>query len=272
MDACLANPAASIDLHEVLYGVVTPAGQWGGFWGQGALKKLVAPISSIAGFGLQAFRNNQPRDFKHPSNRSFESAHSDADDFSIGAGRSDSEDSLPLAPTPPSSNSKRWPPSSYSMRPDIVSNQPTRSEAAFTQQGESQAVISGIAHPLALSRTDSEQSASSEAADEPAAPSALPPPPLLAGRPTLTLPAQALVSGSPNTVAKAATSSDSPAVRQRSPVKLTAKSTLTPDLSGLPESSSAAVNKVKPAAVSGSGSTSQTSADQVTDIANQVLS
>ncbi len=96
MDACMANPAASIDLHEVLYGVITPAGQWG-FWGQGALKKLVSPISSIAGFGLQAFRNNQPREIKHSVSRSAELEQSDSEDFQIGSSRSDSLDSQPRA-------------------------------------------------------------------------------------------------------------------------------------------------------------------------------
>lgn len=210
MDACLANPAASIDLHEVLYGVVTPAGQWG-FWGQGALKKLVAPISSIAGFGLQAFRNNQPRDFKHPANSSFES--SDADDFSIGTARSDSNDSLPPLALPPLSNSNRLPPSMECIKPDSSSDQPSRSEAAFTQQnlqGGDPASASDTVQSVLVPSSAAEESTSHNAEDlSGQAPAANQPP----------ISANTLVSGSPNTVAQAGLSR-APGNKRRSPAKL----------------------------------------------------
>ena len=214
MDACLANPAASIDLHEVLYGVVTPAGQWG-FWGQGALKKLVAPISSIAGFGLQAFRNNQPRDFKHPSSRSFESSHSDADDFSIGTARSDSNDSLPPLAASPLSNSNRLPPSIESIKPDSSSDQPSRSESAFTQQnlpaGDPPSASNAV-QSLSVSSSAAEQSTPSHNAED------LPGPSIAARKPPIL--AHTLVSGSPNTVAQARPSLSAPGNKRQSTAKL----------------------------------------------------
>jgi len=105
MEACIANPAASMELHEVLYGVITPAGN-GFSWGFG-LKKLMSPITSIVGFGQQAFRNNQPRDFK----QSVSQSESDSEDFQIGTSRSDSMESQPQAETPaPSAAAGRLPP------------------------------------------------------------------------------------------------------------------------------------------------------------------
>ncbi|DBA71119.1 TPA: hypothetical protein ACH3X2_011529 [Trebouxia sp. C0005] len=105
MEACIANPAASMELHEVLYGVITPAGN-GFSWGQNALKKLMSPITSIVGFGQQAFRNNQPRDFK----QSVSQSESDSDDFLIGTSRSDSMESQSQAEAPaPSAAAARLP-------------------------------------------------------------------------------------------------------------------------------------------------------------------
>jgi len=105
MEACIANPAASMELHEVLYGVITPAGN-GFSWGFG-LKKLMSPITSIVGFGQQAFRNNQPRDFK----QSVSQSESDSEDFQIGTSRSDSMESQPQAETPaPSAAAGKLPP------------------------------------------------------------------------------------------------------------------------------------------------------------------
>ena len=105
MEACIANPAASMELHEALYGVITPAGN-GFSWGFG-LKKLMSPITSIVGFGQQAFRNNQPRDFK----QSVSQSESDSEDFQIGTSRSDSMESQPQAETPaPSAAAGRLPP------------------------------------------------------------------------------------------------------------------------------------------------------------------
>lgn len=105
MEACIANPAASMELHEVLYGVITPAGN-GFSWGFG-LKKLMSPLTSIVGFGQQAFRNNQPRDFK----QSVSQSESDSEDFQIGSSRSDSMESQPQAETPaPSAAAGRLPP------------------------------------------------------------------------------------------------------------------------------------------------------------------
>jgi hypothetical protein len=98
MEACIANPAASMELHEVLYGVITPAGH-GFSWGQNAFKKLMGPLSSIVGFSQQAFRNNQPRDFK----QSVSQSESDSEDFQIGTSRSDSMESQPQAETPAAS-------------------------------------------------------------------------------------------------------------------------------------------------------------------------
>ncbi|DBB00067.1 TPA: hypothetical protein ACH3X1_013923 [Trebouxia sp. C0004] len=95
MEACIANPAASMELHEVLYGVITPAGH--GFWGQNAFKKLMSPLSSIVGFGQQAFRNNQPRDLKQSVSQS------DSEDFQIGTSRSDSMESQPQTEIPAAS-------------------------------------------------------------------------------------------------------------------------------------------------------------------------
>ena len=106
MEACIANPAASMELHEVLYGVITPAGH-GFSWGQNALKKLMSPLTSIVGFGQQAFRNNQPRDFK----QSVSQSESDSEDFQIGTSRSDSMESQPQAETPaPSAAASKLPP------------------------------------------------------------------------------------------------------------------------------------------------------------------
>lgn len=192
MDACLANPAASIDLHEVLYGMVTPAGGPWGFWGSG-LKKMVAPISSIANFGMSAFRNNQSRDYKHSSNRSFHSAHSDPDDFSIGTCRSDSDDTLPhTTSTSAASNT----PLSASAATLSSSDEQRRAEPAVTQQNlpkEDQTRASSSPHPAASFSTaapssTAESAASSAAVQQPSGSSA-----------------QTLQSGSPNTVVQAAT-------------------------------------------------------------------
>lgn len=189
MDACIANPAASIDLHEVLYGVVTPAGAWG-FWGQGALKKLVAPISNIAGFGLQALRSNQPRDTKHASSRSFHSARSDPDDFSIGTARSDSDDPLPQMATSAASDN---PPAPTHNTPDDSA----RAEPVSKQQTRDQAQASSLPQPVRALSTASVQTAASSYKADLAGPSAVVQQP--SGPSALTL-----QSGSPNTVVQAA--------------------------------------------------------------------
>ena len=195
MDACLANPAASIDLHEVLYGMVTPAGGPWGFWGSG-LKKMVAPISSIANYGMQAFRNNQSRDYKHSSNRSFHSAHSDPDDFSIGTCRSDSDDTLPHTSNSAASNT----PLSSSAATLSSSDEQTMAEPAFVQQNlpeEDQTGASSSPHPMPAFNTASERTAASSSTAESAALSAAVQQP--SGSST-----QTLQSGSPNTVVQAA--------------------------------------------------------------------
>ena len=189
MDACLANPAASIDLHEVLYGVVTPAGPWG-FWGHG-LKKIVAPISNIATYGIQAFRN-QSRDYKHSSDRSFHSAHSDPDDFSIGTCRSDSDDTLPHTTSAASNN-----PLSSRATNLGSSDEQRRGEPASTPQNvpeEDRSRASSWPHPMAAVSSASERSGapsstavSAAAVQQPSGSSA-----------------QTLQSGSPNTVVQAA--------------------------------------------------------------------
>lgn len=193
MDACLANPAASIDLHEVLYGVVTPAGQWG-FWGQGALKKLVTPISTLAGF---AFRNHS-RDTKHSSNRSFNSAQSDPDDFSIGTCRSDSDDTCPQTITSAVPDNPR----SSSAATPSNSAEPARPEPAFTPQrlpeekdGHTQATSS--THATAAVSTAAEKLAAQPGTAESVAASAV------VHQPSVSS-ARTLQSGSPNTVVQAA--------------------------------------------------------------------
>ena len=192
MDACLANPAASIDLHEVLYGMVTPAGPWG-FWGQGLKKMVVAPISSIANF---AFRNNQSRDYKHSSNRSFHSAHSDPDDFSIGTCRSDSDDTLPHTTTSAASNT----PLSSSATTLSSSDEQRRAEPVFTQQNlseEDRTRASSSPGPLAAFSNALARSAAPSSTAESAASSAAVQQPSGSS-------AQTLQSGSPNTVVQAA--------------------------------------------------------------------
>ena len=194
MDACLANPAASIDLHEVLYGMVTPAGPWGSFWGQG-LKRMVAPISNIANFGIQAFRN-QSRDSKHSSNRSFHSAHSDPDDFSIGTGRSDSDDTLSHTTTSAASNN----PLSSSTATLSSSDDQARAEPALTRQNlpeEDQSGASSSPHPMAALSSTSEISAAPNSTAESAVLSAAMQQPSGSS-------AQTLQSRSPNTVVQAA--------------------------------------------------------------------
>ena len=212
MDACLANPAASIDLHEVLYGVVTPAGQWR-FWGQGALRKLVAPISSIAGFSMQAFRNNQPRDSKHSSSRSLPSSHSDPDDFSIGTCRSDIDDQLPQTSTSAVSNH----PLSLSAATQNSSDndEPAVATPAFTQQtlpeGD-QTQANSSREPMAAFSDASEQIAASSSTTDSAGSSAVVQQP--SGSSALTL-----QSGSPNTVAQAAASPGGSGNKKRPPLK-----------------------------------------------------
>lgn len=194
MDACLANPAASIDLHEVLYGVVTPAGPWGGFWGQGALKKLVAPISTLASL---AFRNHS-RDVKHSSNRSFHSAHSDPDDFSIGTCRSDSDDTCPQTITSAVPDNHR---SSSAVTPSSFA-EPARPEPAFTPQNlpeekEDRTQASSSTPPAAAVSTAAEKlSAQSGTAESAASSAGLRQPSVSSAR--------TLQSGSPNTVVQAA--------------------------------------------------------------------
>ena len=195
MDACLANPAASIDLHAVLLGVVTPAGPWGGFWGQGALKKLVTPISTFVGFAL---RTNS-RDNKHSSNHSFHSAHSDPDDFSISTRRSDSDDTCPQTNTSAVPNNPR----SLSATTPSNSAEPARPEPAFTPQNlpeekedpGSQATSS--THPAATVSTAAEKLAAQPGTAESAAASAVVQQPSVPS-------ARTLQSGSPNTVVQAA--------------------------------------------------------------------
>lgn len=192
MDACIANPAASIDLHEVLYGVVTPAGAWG-FWGQGALKKLVAPISNIAGYGLQALRNNQPRDTKHASSRSFHSARSDPDDFSIGTGRSDSDDPLPQMATSAASDDPPAP--THNTSDDSARFEPVSEQQTLPDGDQAQA--SSLPQPVTALSTASVQTAASSGKADLAGPSAVVQQP--SGPSALTL-----QSGSPNTVVQAA--------------------------------------------------------------------
>lgn len=195
MDACLANPAASIDLHEVLLGVVTPAGPWGGFWGQSALNKLVKPVSTLAGF---VFRNNS-RDNKHSSNHSFHSAHSEPDDFSISTRHSDSDDTNPQTNTSAVPNNPR----SSSAATPSNSAEPARPEPAFTPQNlpeekedpGSQATSS--THPAATVSTATEKLAAQPGTAESAAASAVVQQP---SGPS----ARTLQSGSPNTVIQAA--------------------------------------------------------------------
>lgn len=194
MDACLANPAASIDLHEVLYGVVTPAGPWGGFWGQGTLKKLVTPITTLAGF---AFRNHS-RDVKHSSNQSFHSAHPDPDDFSIGTRRSDSDDTCPPTITSAVPDNPR----SFSAATPSVSAEPARPEPAFTPQRlpeekEGHTLASSSTRPAATVSMAAKTIAAQPGSVGSAAASAVVQQPSVSS-------ARTLQSGSPNTVVQAA--------------------------------------------------------------------
>ena len=140
MEACIANPAASIDLHEVLYGVVTPAGQW---WGQTALKRLVSPISSIAGYSMQAFRNQQPREIKQPVSHAIELEQSDSDDFQIGTAHTDSTEMQAPTDSPAASVAKtRLPPSLGS-----TGKRPIKPVVAEQTENQLQASTSALAQP-----------------------------------------------------------------------------------------------------------------------------
>ena len=133
----MANPASSVELHEVLYGAVTPAGPWG--WGQGVVKKLVGVASNAAGFGMQAFRNNQPREIKRSARHS-DLDRQDSCDFQIGTARSDSTASHPQANNPADASPSHRSPLSSSITPED-DDEPGMSNFAST--AEQQADLQG---------------------------------------------------------------------------------------------------------------------------------
>lgn len=150
MEACVANPAASMELHEVLYGVITPAGQ--GFWVHGAIRKLMQPFSNIAG----AFRNNQPRDLKQSVSRSAP----DSDDFQIGTSRSDSTEWQPQAEPPAAAPvTSRLPPSQRPASNDVHTSASKQAGAADVKPLAKPAVSSSMPASAAAPSASSTDSA-----------------------------------------------------------------------------------------------------------------